>query len=220
MARARRCGWSRRMRRRRPRRAGSCPFAEVIVEPFGDIWLRDTGPIVLGSGDGPPRAGLRLQRLGRKVRTGGRPGHRRAARARGRPALLQSRLGPGGRRDRWRRQAAPCSPPSNACSTPTATRADARRGRAAAQGRSRLERVVWLGRGLAERPHGRPRRQSRPLRRAGPGGDPERRQRTIPTRLSTPTRPKDCATPSWTWSPCLRPAGSRARTASSSRQAT
>ena len=34
------------------------PFAKIVVEKFGDIWLRDTGPIVRGSGDQRHAAGF------------------------------------------------------------------------------------------------------------------------------------------------------------------
>ena len=42
------------------------PFATVIVEKFGDIWLRDSGPIVMGSGKRRRAQGFRFNGWGGK----------------------------------------------------------------------------------------------------------------------------------------------------------
>jgi agmatine deiminase len=60
------------------------PFADVITECFGDIWLRDTGPIIIGSGKDRRAAGFGFNGWGGKYELEGDDdvGERLAASAR------------------------------------------------------------------------------------------------------------------------------------------
>jgi agmatine deiminase len=55
---------------------------EIVRGQFGDIWLRDTGPIFVDANGSARAAGFQLQRLGRQVQPGGRRYRRRADRCR------------------------------------------------------------------------------------------------------------------------------------------
>ena len=181
-----------------------CPFAQIIVEPFGDIWLRDTGPIVVGSGKDRRAQGFGFNGWGGKYDLEGDQdiGERLARRA-GLPFAKSDWILEGGAIEHdgsgtvITTEQCLLNPNRN-----TLTREEIEQ-RLRARPRLRARGVARLG--PAQRPYRRPHRQSRALRRAGPDCDRLRRPRTIPTRPSTATPRGGCARRSSTSSPCPRP---------------
>ena len=123
-------------------------FATVIVEPFGDIWLRDTGPIVCGSGDRRRAAGFGFNGWGGKYDLPGDDGigERIAARA-GLPFSKSDWILEGGAIDH---DGSGCVITTEQCllnpnRNPGLTREDVEQKLTRDLG---FERVVWLGSGL------------------------------------------------------------------------
>jgi agmatine deiminase len=121
---------------------------EVVVQPFGDIWLRDTGPIILGSGDGRKAAAFRFNGWGGKYQLEGDDtiGLRLAGDA-GFPASTHDWVLEGGAIDVDGTGLAVTTEQCllNPNRNPGLIRADVERRLAGDLG---IRRILWLGRGL------------------------------------------------------------------------
>jgi agmatine deiminase len=125
------------------------PFATVIVEPFGDIWLRDTGPIVCGSGKQRRAAGFGFNGWGGKYELEGDEdvGERLAAAA-GLPYSRADWVLEGGAIDQNRSGTVLTTEQCllNPTRNPELSRQEIEQRLERDLG---LERVIWLGEGLA-----------------------------------------------------------------------
>jgi len=125
------------------------PFASVLVEPFGDIWLRDTGPIVTGAGGARRAQGFRFNGWGGKYELpGDKSIGQRLAQSASLPYARAEWVLEGGAIDMdgsgtvLTTEQCLLNPNRN----PALDRQDMEERLAADLG---LERVVWLGEGLA-----------------------------------------------------------------------
>ncbi|HMI41659.1 MAG TPA: agmatine deiminase family protein [Sphingomicrobium sp.] len=125
------------------------PFAKVIVEPFGDIWLRDTGAIVRGTGASRRAAGFGFNGWGGKYDLAGDNSvGERLARAAGLPYSKADWILEGGAIDGdgsgtvLTTEQCLLNPNRN----PQMSRADVEARLCNDLG---FERIVWLGEGLA-----------------------------------------------------------------------
>ncbi len=188
------------------------PFATVIVEKFGDIWLRDSGPIVMGSGKQRRAQGFRFNGWGNKYDLeGDQDVGERIAKAASLPYAQADWVLEGGAIDGDGSGTVVTTEQCllNPNRNPGATHEDI-------EGRLEhdlgFERVIWLGDGPAQRPHRRPCRQSRALRCARPRRDPHRREgRPQRCRLSGCREAPECGKAGRRHSALARPHRERGR---------
>ena len=202
-------------------RATLAPFADVIVEPFGDIWLRDTGPIFLGSGpsSGARRASASTAGAANTSCDGDEDVGERLAEAAGVPFAKADWVLEGGAIDDdgtgtvRHHRAVPAQPQPQ----PGLSR---ERDRSAAARRPRLRARALARRRPDERPYRRPCRQSGALRRRRAGRHPDAGEDDPNAAVYRDAARRAARRSASTSSPCPRPAWSRRGRRDRSRRAT